>query len=102
MPVYHYHSGEIKNSGLELMLVLIRAFIFALIIIVAGGAGVAAGLPAFAGGTLAGIFVFVFFGFRPFFEVIDYTCPHCGNKIRTVKNYGSYRCSNCCGESRVQ
>lgn len=100
--MYHYHSGEIKNSGLELMLVLVRALIFVFIIVVTGGVGMAAGLSPFVGGTLAGLFVFAFFGFRPFFEVINYTCPHCGNKIRTIKNYGSYRCSNCGGESTVQ
>jgi hypothetical protein len=98
---YHYHSGEIKNPGLELTLDLLRVLIFALIVFVAGGVGTAVGLPPFVGGTLAGIFLFFLFGFRPFFEVINYTCPHCGNKIRTVKNYGAYLCSNCGGESRI-
>lgn len=99
--MYSYHSGEIKNPGLELMLVLLRALIFAFVMVVAVGAGSAAGLPAFVGGTLAGVFILVFFGFRPFFEVVNYTCPHCGDRIRTIKNYGSYRCSNCGGESRI-
>ncbi|MCL6610006.1 MAG: transposase [Peptococcaceae bacterium] len=84
------------------MLDLFRALFFVFIVAVAGGAGSAAGLPAFVGGTLAGVFIFIFFGFRPFFEVTDYTCPHCGNKIRTIKNFGSYRCSNCGGESRIE
>ncbi len=99
--MYHYHSGEIKNPGFELMLLVLRALIFVFIVVVAAGITIAAGLPAFVGGSLAGVFVFAFFIFRPFFEVINYSCPHCGNKIRTIKNYGSYRCSDCGGESRI-
>ncbi len=100
--MYHYHSGEVRNPGFELMLVLIRVIIFAIIVLVTGGISMAAGIPAYVGGTVAGVFVFAFFGFRPFLEVVDYTCPHCGNKIRTVKSYGSYRCSNCGGESVIE
>ena len=100
--MYNYNSGEVKNPGFELMLVMVRVLIFVFVVVVTGAVGTAAGLPAFVGGTLGGLFVFFFFGFRPFFEVINYACPHCGNKIRTVKNFGSYRCSNCGGESVVE
>ena len=99
--MYQYNAGDVKNPGLELMLVMYRALVFILVVVVAGGAGVAAGLPSFVSGTLAGVFVLVLFGSRPFFEVVQYTCPHCGNRIKTIKNFGSYRCSNCGGESRI-
>lgn len=100
--MYTYHNGEIKNPGLELMLVLIRSVFFLLIVFVAGAAGVAAGLPAFVGGLAGGVAILCLFCCRPFIEVIDYKCPHCGNEIRTIKNFGAYRCSNCGQESRIE
>jgi len=99
--VYHYHPGEIKNPGLEMMLVLVRALIFVCIVIVAGAVGLAAGLPAFVGGTAGGLFIFALFCSRPFLEVTDYKCPDCGNKTRVIKNFGAYRCSNCGQENRI-
>ncbi|MFZ5644296.1 MAG: hypothetical protein ACOY46_11965 [Bacillota bacterium] len=100
--MYHYHNGEVKNEGLELMLVLIRTLIFAAVVIVAGSAGYAAGLPAFVGGIVGGVAVLSLFCCRPFLEVINYKCPNCSNEIRTIKNFGSYRCSNCGQESKVE
>ncbi|MFZ5634302.1 MAG: hypothetical protein ACOY40_15795 [Bacillota bacterium] len=100
--MYNYHPGEVNNPGFELMLFMVRAFIIAFLIIVAGGVGVAAGLPAFVSGTLAGLFVVFFFVSRPFFEVINYSCPHCGNTRRVIKGFGSYHCSNCGGDSKIQ
>lgn len=99
--MYHYHNGEVKNDGLELMLVLIRLLIFVFVVITAGAAGAAAGLPAFVGGIAGGAAVLAMFCCRPFLEVIEYKCPHCGNKIRTIKDFGSYQCSNCGEQSRI-
>lgn len=99
--MYQYHSGEVRNPGFESMLILVRVFIFLFVVVVAGAAGTAAGLPAFAGGTLGALAVLAFFVCRPFFEVVNYTCPHCGNQVRTIKNFGAYRCSSCGGESRI-
>lgn len=100
--MYNYHPGEVNNPGFELMLHLLRVLIVVFLFIVTGGVGVAAGLPPFASGILAGIVVLLFFLWRPFFEVINYSCPHCGNQTRVIKNFGSYRCSNCGGDSRIQ
>ncbi|MHB8158769.1 MAG: hypothetical protein ACYDEQ_15520, partial [Desulfocucumaceae bacterium] len=100
--VYNYHSGEIKNPGLELMLILIRILIFAIVVVATGAVGVAAGLPAFVGGIAGGLVIFALFATRPFFEVINYSCPNCGNQARVVKNFGAYRCSNCSHESRIE
>ncbi|MFZ5648015.1 MAG: hypothetical protein ACOY30_10400 [Bacillota bacterium] len=100
--MYHYHTGEVKNPGFELMLVLIRSIIFVCVVITAGAVGMAAGLPAFVGGLGGGIVILALFCCRPFLEVIDYTCPHCGNKTRSIKNFGSYRCSNCGQDSRIE
>lgn len=100
--MYNYHTGEVKNPGFELMLVLIRSIIFVFVVITAGAAGTAAGLPAFAGGLAGGFAILALFCCRPFLEVIDYKCPHCGYKTRSIKNFGSYSCSNCGQESRIE
>lgn len=99
--MYNYNAGEIKNPGLELMLVLVRALIFLVVVFVAGSVGMAAGLPAFVGGIVGGLAVLCLFCCRPFFEVIDYKCPHCGYETRSLKNFGSFKCSNCQQESRI-
>ncbi|MCL6476910.1 MAG: transposase [Peptococcaceae bacterium] len=100
--MYNYHPGEVNNPGFELMLHLVRVLILVALIIVTGGVGVAAGLPAFVSGTLAGVVVLLVFLYRPFFEVINYSCPHCGNTKRVIKSFGSYHCSNCGGDSKIQ
>lgn len=99
--MYNYHTGEVKNPGLELTLDILRALFFLIIVFVAGAVGVAAGLPAFVGGLAGGIAILCLFCCRPFLEVVNYKCPHCGNETRTIKNFGAYRCSNCGQESRV-
>ncbi len=99
--MYHYHNGEVKNPGLEMMLVLVRVLIFVFVVIVSGAIGFAAGLPAFVGGTAGALVIFAIFSCRPFMEVMDYTCPGCGNKTRVIKNFGAYKCSNCGHENRI-
>ncbi|MFZ5597291.1 MAG: hypothetical protein ACOY31_09810 [Bacillota bacterium] len=99
--MYNYHAGEIKNPGLELVLILFRIAIIVFIVSVASGVGIAAGLPPFVGGIVGGLFTVIFFCGRPFFEVINYNCPHCGNQTRVIKNFGSFRCANCGKESVI-
>ncbi|GBF34066.1 hypothetical protein DCCM_3178 [Desulfocucumis palustris] len=93
--MYSYHSGEIKNPGLELMLVLVRLIGFAALIFITAGAGIAAGLPHVVSGTVAGLFAVGLLVSGSFLEVISYKCPNCGTVTKSIKNYGSYQCPVC-------
>jgi len=96
------HAGEVKTTGFELMLSLVRLLIFAGIIGLVAGLGLLVGLPAGIAGTLAGLAGFGVMMWLPLFEVDTVTCPHCGNSTRAVENFGAYRCSFCGREFTIQ
>ncbi len=99
--MYSYHTGEIKNPGLELMLVLVRVIGFVAIVLIAAGAGMVAGLPPVASGTIAGVFAAGLMISGSFLEVISFKCPNCGTVTKTMKNFGSYDCPVCGTESVI-
>ena len=99
--MYSYHTGEIKNPGFELMLVLLRVIGFAAFVIIAAGIGVAAGLPPVAGGAIAGVLAAGLMISGSFLEVINFKCPGCGTVTKTMKNFGSYKCPVCSTESFI-
>ncbi|MBE3586998.1 MAG: hypothetical protein IMW93_00305 [Thermoanaerobacteraceae bacterium] len=89
-----YHPGEIKTPGLELLLVLLRLFIFAGTLFLVAGIGIIVHSPAVVTGVVAGIAAFTLL-VSGIFEVVNYRCPHCGYTTRTIKGFGSYRCPRC-------
>lgn len=99
--MYSYHTGEIKNPGIELMLVLIRLLGFVTLVVIAAGVGVVAGLPPVASGTIAGVFAAGLMISGSFLEVIRFKCPNCGTVTKTIKNFGSYKCPVCGTESII-
>lgn len=96
-----YYPGEIRTPGLELILILLRVVYFAGMLFLIAGLGVALQAPAVITGVVAGIAAWMLLS-SGLFEVTTYRCPNCGHIKRTVKNFGSYRCSSCGQESYIQ
>ncbi|MFZ5590722.1 MAG: zinc finger domain-containing protein [Bacillota bacterium] len=90
-----YYPGEIKTPGLELMLVLVRVIYFVALVLTTAGAGMVAGLPPVVSGTIGGLFGFFLLACGHLFEVVNVTCPHCGHRTRSLRDYGSFLCPNC-------
>ncbi len=100
--MYHYHQGEIKNPGFSGMIAFLQVIYYLLIGLILGGIGVVAGLPLVASGTIGGVVAVLLFIRRSFAEPVTYVCPECGQKIKTLRNFGHYRCSVCGTESQIQ
>lgn len=96
------HPGEVKTTGFELMLMLIRVLIFGGVIVLISGLALLLQLPAGVAGGLAGLVGFGLLMWLPSFAPDAFECPHCGTKTRVVENFGTYRCSTCGQEFTVQ
>ncbi|WP_027718413.1 hypothetical protein [Desulfovirgula thermocuniculi] len=96
-----YYPGEIRSPGLELMLILMRVAIIIGAFFLVAGVGLVLNIPVVISGTVAGLIAFTLFT-GGLFEVITYRCPSCGQAIRTIRGYGSYRCSRCGKESYIE
>lgn len=95
-----YYPGEIRSPGLELMLILMRIAIIVGAFLLVAGVGMVLNVPVVISGTVAGLISFTLFA-SGLFEVITFRCPSCGQTIRTIRDFGSYRCSNCGKESYI-
>ncbi len=100
--MYHYHQGEIKNPGFSGMIAFLQIIYYLLIGLILGGIGVVAGLPLVTSGTIGGVVAVLLFIRCSFAEPITYICPECGQKIKTLRNFGQYRCSAGGAESQIQ
>lgn len=96
------HPGEVKTTGFELMLMLVRVLIFAGVVVLISGLALLLQLPAGIAGGLAGLVGFGLLMGLPLFEPDVFACPHCGAKTRAVENFGTYRCSTCAQEFTIQ
>lgn len=88
-------AGEVKTTGLELMLILIRVLIFSAIVVLVSAIGLLLRLPPGVAGGLAGAAGFAILVWLPLFEVTVVECPHCKAHSRAVENLGTYRCPSC-------
>ncbi|MGB9803279.1 hypothetical protein [Desulfofundulus sp.] len=96
-----YHPGEIKTPGLELLLVFLRLLYFVAAMLLVAGTGTVLRIPAAVTGVIAGVAAYILLS-SGLFEVTTHRCPYCGNVTRTIKDFGSYRCSNCGQESYIK
>ncbi|MCL6446708.1 MAG: transposase [Armatimonadetes bacterium] len=95
-------AGEVKTTGFELMLILVRILIFSGVVVLISGLGLLLQLPAGIAGGLAGLAGFALLMWLPLFEVDTVTCPHCGNSTRVVENFGTYQCPFCGRQFTIQ
>lgn len=96
------HPGEVKTTGFELMLILVRILIFAGIVVLISEIGLVFRLPPGVAGGLAGLAGFGLLMWLPLFEISPAACPHCGAATRAVENFGTYQCAACGRRFTVQ
>ncbi|WP_066636726.1 hypothetical protein [Desulfolucanica intricata] len=90
------HTGEVGTRGFRCALSVMRVLVVAGIVLVCAGVGLLLALPVAITGLIAGIAVAALLvSGKPLFEEVTVKCPSCSKDIVTIKDFGSYQCSNC-------